>query len=87
MFGVIEDRRAGADEKMRDFLLIDVFDDGHVGGGAHGVDEKQHLLAFDQASDLLHRLGRAVGVVQTDEVDLAAVHATLFVDHREIRGR
>src|SRR5260370_17965347 len=50
------------------------------------MEDEQHLLLLDQLAHLLHRLGRAVAVVERDEVDLAAVDAALIVDHLEIGG-
>jgi len=67
-------------------VLVDIFEHRHVGSGADRVDQEGDFLALDQAPDLLHRLGWTVGVVEADEIDLAAVHAALFVDHREIGG-
>ncbi len=84
--GIVEHGCAGADEQMGHLLLVDVFDHRHVGGGADRIDQEQHLLAFDQAADLLDRFWRAVGVVEADVIDLAAVDAALIVDHREVGG-
>jgi len=39
-----------------------------------------------QLANLLDGLGRAVGVVILNEVDLAAVYAALVVDHLDIGG-
>lgn len=42
------------------------------------------MVVLDQLSRLLHGLRRAVGIVVTDEVDLAAVNAAFVVDHTEV---
>jgi len=50
------------------------------------LEGEGHLLLLDQAPDLLHRLGRAVAVIERDQVDLAAVDAALLIDHLEEGG-
>ncbi len=84
MRGIIEDGCTRTDKEMGHLLLVDVFEHRHVGRRTDGIDEEQHFVAFDKASDLLDRLGWAIGVVEADEVDLAAVHAAVLVYHREI---
>jgi hypothetical protein len=55
-------------------------------GCAQGLEEGRHLILLHELPDHLHRLGRRVGVVVGDEVDLAAVDAALVVDLLEVGG-
>ena len=50
------------------------------------VEHKRDLFLLDEAADLLDGLGRAVAVIEADQIDLAAVDAALLVDHLEIGG-
>jgi len=45
------------------------------------LEHEQHVVLLDQLPHHFHRLGRAVGVVVRNEVDLAALIAALVVDH------
>ena len=49
-------------------------------------EQERHPFLLDQSPHLLDRLGRAIGVIQADEIDFAAVYAALLVDHLEIGG-
>ena len=51
---------------------------------AEAVEHEGDLLLLDEAARLLDGLRRAVAVVEADQIDLAAVHAALLVDHLEI---
>ena len=75
---------AGGKEQLRDFLRVVILLYRGLGRSTQRVEHQKHLVAFDQLAHLLHRLRRAVAVVVTDEVDLAAVDAALVVDHPEI---
>src|ERR1700682_2702573 len=75
---------AGRDEKLRDLLGVQIFLNGRVRRRSKGTEHEQNLVAFDQLARLLNGLRRAVAVVIADKVDLAAVHAALFVDHLEV---
>ena len=68
------------------FLPLRYFRTAAFGGGADDLERQQHLVALDQLAHLLHRLRRAVGVVILDQIDLAAVHAALVVDHLDVGG-
>ena len=57
-----------------------------LGGVPRVLNMQGDLLLLDQPARLLHRLRRAVPVVEADEIDLAAVDAALLVDHPEIGG-
>src|SRR5262252_7223355 len=45
----------------------------------------EDLILFDQLARHLDGFGRRIGVVVGDEIDLAAVDATLGIDHFEVR--
>ena len=88
MLGVAERGGAGRDEQLRYLVVVEILPDRQVRRGAERVEEESDFLVFDQAAHLLDRLRRAVSVIETDKIDLAAVHAALLVDHFEIgRGR
>jgi hypothetical protein len=59
---------------------------GGVAGCAEQLEGQQHLVALDQLAHLFHRLRRRVAVVILNQVDLAAVHAALVVDHLDVGG-
>src|SRR5258707_932055 len=73
-------------KKVPQLFDIEIFLDGRVRGRAEALEDEGDILLLDQAADLLHRLGRAVAVVQADQIELAAVDAALLVDHVEIGG-
>ncbi len=84
VLGIAPARGAGGDEQLRHLHGVHVFLDRGVAGGAERGENQEDLVALDQLARLLHGLGRAVGVVIGDEVDLAAVDAAIVVDHPEI---
>ena len=84
VLGIGEPRRAGRCEQLRHFLAVEIFLHGGVHRRADDLEGEQHLVALDQLADLLDRFRRRIGVVILDQVDLAAVHAALIVDHLEI---
>jgi hypothetical protein len=53
-------------------------------GGSQRLENQQDFVAFHKLARLLYRLGRAVGVVIGNEVDLAAVDAAFGVDLVEV---
>ena len=71
---------AGRDVELRHLLLVHVLLDRRVGGRAQRVEQAEHLVLLDELAHHLDRLGRAVAVVEGDEVDLAAVDAAGVVD-------
>ena len=77
---------AGAGEQLRNLLLVQVALHGGVAGRAEQLEGQQHLVALDQLAHLLDRLRRRVAVVILDQIDLAAVHAALLVDHLDVGG-
>src|SRR5260370_6884433 len=52
--------------------------------GPERAEQRQHLFLLDQPPRRFNALRSAVGVVQGEELDLAAVDAALFVQHLEI---
>ena len=57
----------------RYFGPVQVLLNRDIGRGADGADIGQHPVILDQLARLLDRLGRAEGVVERDQRDLAAV--------------
>ena len=57
---------------------------GVVGRGSERAEHQQHFFLLDQLAGLLDRLRRRVGVIEGDELDLAAVDAAFGVDLLEI---
>jgi hypothetical protein len=77
-------RCAGGDVELRHLLLVHVLVDRRVARRAERLEERENLVLLDQLTDHFHRLGRSEAVVERDELDLAAVDATRFVDAPEI---
>ena len=86
MLGIAPARGARADEQLRDLFLIEVFLDPDIARGAERREHQEDFIALDELADLLDRLRRRVRIVVGDEIDLAAVDATLIVDHPEEGG-
>ena len=68
------------------FFVFRYFCTAAFDGVPSSLEREQHFVALDQLAHLLDRLGRAVGVVILDQIDLAALHAALIVDHLHIGG-
>ena len=83
-FGIVPLVGAGADEKLRHFVVVEVAANRQIRRRAERLEHHQHLVFFDQLAHGLDGLWRAITVVAADEVDLAAVDAALVVDHREV---
>jgi hypothetical protein len=77
---------AAGEEELWHLLGIHVSLHCRIGGGARRLEDKQDLVAFNELARLLDRLGRAVGVVVADEIDLTAVDTALSVDLLKICG-
>jgi hypothetical protein len=86
MFGIAPARSPGRDEQLRHLHVIQVFLDCRIAGCPERRENQKHLIALDQLARLLDCLRRAIGVVIGDEVDFAAVHAAIVVDHAKIRA-
>ncbi len=77
---------AGGHEEVRHLGLVHVLVYGGIGGRAEGLEEGRHLVLLHELPDHLHRLGRRIGIVVRDEVDLAPVDAAIVVDLLEVGG-
>jgi hypothetical protein len=60
---------------LRHLVVVEILPDRSVRRRAKAVENEGDLLLLDQAADLFDGLGRAVAVVEADEVDLATVNA------------
>src|SRR6202012_410560 len=83
---VAEFGSAGGDKELRPLLAVEIFLDRVAGRRAQILEDQQYLVVFHELARLLHRLGRAEGVVIGNEIDLAAVDTALVVDHPEKGG-
>ena len=86
VLGIVPLVGAGGDEQLRHLVFVQITLDRGIGRRAERVEQQQHLLLLDQLAHHLDGLRRAIAVVATDEVDLAAVDAALVVDHGEVGG-
>ena len=86
MLGVAKRSGAGGNEELWHLVVIAILPDRKVGRGAERLEQERHLFLLDEPPHLLDRLGRAVGVVDADEIELAAVDPALLVDHLEVGG-
>ncbi len=77
---------AGAGQQLRHLLLVEILLHRSVARRAEQLEGQQHLIALDQLAHLFDCLRRRIGVVILDQVDLAAVHAALIVDHLDVGG-
>ena len=71
---------------MRDFLVVEILPNRDIGEPAERREDERDPFLFDETPRLFDGLRRAVAVVETEEIELAAVDAALFVDHLETRG-
>jgi hypothetical protein len=56
-------RRAGRDEQLRNFLIVEVLTDGEIGRRAERVEERENVILLHQSLDELHGLRGIVTVV------------------------
>src|ERR1700678_1565292 len=84
MLGIGEHARARRHEELRDLVVVHVLPHRRATRRAEAIEQKGDLLLLDQTPRLLDSLGRAIAVVETNQIDLATVHSTLLVDHFEI---
>jgi hypothetical protein len=84
VLGVAEHCGTSSNEQLRHLVVVQILPDRGVRRGAEGLEQERDLLLLDEAAHLLHRFRRAVTVVEADQIDLAAVHAPLLVDHLEV---
>ena len=81
---LVPHRGARGDEELRDLLRVQIGMDRLAGVGAEARQDKENVVFLDELAGRLHRLGRIVGVVIGNEIDLAAPDAALGVDLVEI---
>ncbi len=84
---LVPHQRPGGDEQVRDLVVLEEVQHRAVGGGAEAAEHREDLVLQDQFVDHLAGLGRVVGVVPEDVVDLPAVDAAVRVDVLEVRLR
>ncbi len=77
----------GGDEDVGHLLGVQEPDDLGVGGRAEPFEDPEHLALEDQLVDDVDRVGRVVGVVLDDQVDLSSEHAAVRVHVVEERLR
>jgi hypothetical protein len=77
-------RRGGTLAGRLLFELIRNFDQGDYGTDAQALENKQDFVVFYEFTCLFDPFGRVIGIVIGDELDLAAVDATLGIDLVEI---
>ena len=70
MLVVAPQRSAGADEELRHLLVVEIFPDAEARRRAQRIEDRGDLFLLDQLSRLLDRLGRAVGIVDADQLIL-----------------
>ena len=77
--------RGGADqEQLRHLVGIEIFGDRRARRRSHRGEDEGDAVVLDQPACCFHGLGRREGVVQRDQIELAAVDATLLIDLVEI---
>ena len=81
---LVPHRGARGDKELRDLLRVQIGVDRLAGVGAEARQDKENVVFLDELAGRLHRLGRVVGVVIGNEIDLAALDAALGVDLFEI---
>jgi hypothetical protein len=84
VFGVVPGVGTGNNEQLWHLPLVHITANCEVGRGAKRTEQQQNLLSLDQLARHFDGLRRAVAVIAADEVDLAAVHTALVVDHGEV---
>ena len=83
---VAEARGAGEQKHLRHLALVQIALHRGVGRGPERAENTKDLVLLDEPAGLLDRLGRAVAVVEGDEIDLTAVDPAGVVD-RAVEGR
>ncbi len=86
MLRLAKARSAGEQKHLRHFALVEIALHRGVGRGAERAENTKDLVLLDEPPGLLDRLGRAVAVVEGDEIDLTAVDPAGVVDHA-VEGR
>src|SRR6476620_2206169 len=86
VFGIVPLISTGCDKQLRHLVVIQVTLDRRVWRSAERIKQKQYPVLLNEPAHLFDGLGWPVAIVAADEVDLAAVDASPFVDHGEVRG-
>src|SRR6188472_1927270 len=68
---------AALDEQLRNFSLVEIFRDRELSGRTNRTESKGDVIHFDQLARLVPGSPWQVAVVDTDQVDLATIDATL----------
>jgi hypothetical protein len=84
--GVVKLVGAGSAEQLRHLVLVEIRPNRQIGEAAKALKDERDALLFYEPPGLLNGPGRAVAVVNADEVKFAAVDSALLVDHLEIGG-
>ena len=84
VFGSWNSSRTGGDHDARNLLLVQVVRDRRRSACPDRMEEERHFVFFDEASGLLHRLGRRIAVIKADQIYLSSVDAALGVDLTDI---
>jgi hypothetical protein len=71
---------------MGHLAVVEVFYGRADAGRAERAEHQSHVVLLDQPPGVLDRLGRAVAVIQRDEVDAALVDAAAVVEHLHVGG-
>jgi hypothetical protein len=71
---------------LRHLIIGEIRPNGHIGRRAQAAKNKCDPLLLDETASLLDGLGRAVTVVEADEIDFAAVDSAGLVDKLEVGG-
>ena len=77
---------AGVDKQLRHPVVVEIRSDSRIGRRAKTPENEGDPFLLDETSSLLHRLWRTVAIVDADEIEFAAVHAALLIDHLEVGG-
>src|SRR5260370_18722889 len=75
---------AALDEQLRNFSLVEVFRNLELSGRPNRTESKGDVLHVNQLARLVPGSPRQEAVVDTDQVDLAAIDAALIVDHLHV---
>jgi hypothetical protein len=75
---------AAHDEQLRNFSLVEIFRDLELSGRPNRTESEGDVVHFDQLARLVPGSPCQEAVVDTDQVDLAAIDATLIVDHLHV---
>ena len=88
VFGLVAPLQgARGDEEIGHLLVVEEVDDGAVRRGPDATDHREDLVLEDELVDDRAGVGRIVGVVPVEVVDLPTVDAAVGVDVVEVRGR